>query len=77
MLNFIFEIINNFQIAYLAKLLLLVVGLFYFVFSLVIYRQVSLMSQVLNTSATWFLKMLIVIQMAIATAIFVLVIVLV
>lgn len=58
MIDVVFEFINNFQIIYLVKLLLLVIGLFYFVFSLVVYQQISLMSQVIETTASWLVKLL-------------------
>lgn len=58
MIDVIFEFINNFQIIYLVKLLLLVISLFYFVFSLVVYQQISLMSQVIETTASWLVKLL-------------------
>ena len=45
------------QIAVLFKLFLLVLVFFYFIFTLVVYRESSLMSQTLNSSISPFIKM--------------------
>lgn len=56
MIDVIFNFISNFQLIYLVRLLLLVIGLFYFVFTLVVYQQISLMTQVIETTASWLVK---------------------
>ena len=43
------QILALFQISLLFKLFLLVLAFFYFIFAIVIYRQISLMTQVLNS----------------------------
>lgn len=51
------NLLGFFQIAVLAKLFLLVLGFFYFVFAIVIYRQISLMAQTVKSSFSGFLKL--------------------
>ncbi len=77
MIDLIFNFINNFQLIFLVKLLLLVIALFYFVFTLVVYQQINLMSQIIETTATWLVRLLGLIQIAAAIALFGLVILLV
>jgi|GEM_PF-2915054 len=53
---------NFFQMSFIIKLFLLVLSLFYFIFSIVVYRQVSLMSQTVNTPLTSTTRLLAIIQ---------------
>lgn len=77
MIDVIFNFISNFQLIYLVRLLLLVIGLFYFVFTLVVYQQISLMTQVIETTASWLVKLLGLLFILAAVLLFGLVIVLV
>lgn len=77
MIDTVFSFVMNFQIIYLVKLFLFVLALFYFVYGLVVYRQVSLMSSVIETSMTPLAKFLTVIQILLATGIFAMIILLV
>lgn len=77
MIDTIFNFISNFQLIYLVRLLLLVIGLFYFVFTLVVYQQISLMTQVIETTASWLVKLLGLLFILAAVLLFGLVIVLV
>lgn len=77
MIDVVFNFISNFQLIYLVRLLLLVIGLFYFVFTLVVYQQISLMTQVIETTASWLVKLLGLLFILAAVLLFGLVIVLV
>lgn len=76
MIDSIFNAINNFQLIYLVKALLLVIAVFYFVFTLVVFQQISLMSQVIETTASWVVRTLGVGFIVAAVVLFVLVILL-
>ena len=49
-MDVILNIANFFQLAVMAKLFLLVLLVFYFIFTIVAYKQITLMTQVLNSS---------------------------
>lgn len=53
---------NIFQFRLLFKLFILVVVLFYFVLSAVIYRQISLMTQILETKISPIIKAIAILQ---------------
>lgn len=52
----IFGLANLFQFQLLFKLFILVVSLFYFVLTLVIYRQIALMTQILESKISPLLR---------------------
>lgn len=51
-------ILNFFQLGLIVKLFLSVLVLFYFVFTAVIYRQITLMTQVLDSNISPFIKLI-------------------
>ena len=53
---------NFFQLSSIIRLFLIVLSFFYLIFSVVVYRQVSLMSQTVNTPLTSITRLLAVIQ---------------
>jgi len=50
------NILAFFQFGILVKLFMSVLGLFYFVFALVVYRQISLMTQILDSKISPLVK---------------------
>lgn len=58
----LFNMISLFKISFLVKLFLLVLGFFYFIFTIVVYRQISLMSQTVQTSVSGVVKLIALIQ---------------
>lgn len=61
-LDQILAITNFFQFGMLFKLFLLVVVLFYFVLTIIIYRQISLMTQILESKISPLIKGIAVLQ---------------
>lgn len=61
---------NLFQFALLAKIFLLVVILFFLVFTLVVYRQITLMTQTLNSSVSPVIKTIAVVQIFVVAGLF-------
>lgn len=59
-----------FQFGLLVKLFFSVLGLFYFVFTLVVYRQISLMTQVLDSKISPLVKMVALVQIVAAGILF-------
>lgn len=66
----ILNIFNYFSINLLAKVLILVVGLFYFVFTIIVYRQITLMAQTLDSGISPTIKTMAIIQIATAGFLF-------
>lgn len=64
------------QLATLFKLFLLVLAFFYLIFAIVIYRQISLMSQVLNSKLSPIVKSIALLHIAAVSVLFVLVVLL-
>ena len=58
----LFSLVANFRIEILVKFFFLVIFFFYLVFSMVVYRQISLMTQVLETGISPVVKMVALIQ---------------
>jgi len=54
------------QFGLIVKLFVTVLGLFYVVFAVVVYRQISLMTQVLDTKISPLVKMLALVQIGVA-----------
>lgn len=69
-------ILNIFTIGFLAKLLLLVLSGFYLVLTIIIYRQISLMTQTLNSSISPLIRTAALIQIIAVAILFLLVLVL-
>lgn len=67
-------IFSYFQIGLLVKLFFLVLGLFYFVFVAIIYRQISLMTQVLDSKVSPVIKTIALVQIFSAAFLFLLII---
>ncbi len=70
------QFINIFQFHAVAKLFLLVLALFYFVFTSVVYRQVTLMTQVLDSKISPIVKTVCFVQILAAGFLFFLVVIL-
>lgn len=68
-----FDFIGFFQLAAIAKLFLLVLALFYFIFNVVVYRQITLMTQVLDSKISPAVKLVAVGQIIASGVLFVLV----
>lgn len=68
------NIFSFFQIGLLVKLFFLVLGFFYFVFTAVIYRQIDLMTQVLDSKISPVIKSVALIQIFSAAFLFLLII---
>lgn len=68
------SILSFFQIGLLVKLFFLVLGFFYFVFVAVIYRQIDLMTQVLDSKISPVVKTIALIQIFSAAFLFLLII---
>lgn len=62
------------QIGLLVKLFFFVLGLFYFVFVVVIYRQITLMNQVLNSKVSPLIQTIALSQIFAAAGLFILII---
>lgn len=71
-----FDLIGFFQIAAIAKLFLLVLGAFYFIFTVVVHRQITLMIQVLDSKISPLVKAIAFIQIIAAAILFILIAVL-
>lgn len=70
------DIFSIFQFGFLVKMLFSVMGLFYVIFALVIYRQITLMTQVLDSKISPKVKTLAVVQIGMAGILFLLAVVL-
>lgn len=68
------NIFGFFQIGLLVKLFFLVLGFFYFVFTAVVYRQIDLMTQVLDSKVSPVIKMFALVQIFSAALLFLLII---
>ena len=68
---------NIFQIGPLVKVFLLVLGFFYFIFTIVVYRQISLMSQTVQTSVSGVVKLIALVQILLVLGLLLLTIILV
>ncbi len=73
----LFNIISFFQIGILAKIFLLVLIAFYLVFAVVIYKQISLMTQVLNSAVSPAIRLVAIFQMVAIIFLFFLAVVLI
>ena len=65
--------LNLFQLSLLVKLFLLVLAFFYLVFSLVVYRQISLMTQVLDSRISPVVRLTALLQIIAVAVLFLLV----
>lgn len=63
-------IFNFFQMGLLVKLFFAVLTLFYFVFSVVVYRQIVLMTQVLDSKISPLVRAIALIQIVVAGVLF-------
>ena len=70
------DIFSIFQFGFLVKMLFSVMGLFYVIFALVIYRQITLMTQVLDSKISPKVKTLAIVQIGMAGVLFLLAVVL-
>lgn len=57
---------NFFQLTFLAKIIIVVLALFYVVFTAVVYRQISLMTQVLDSKIAPIIKTIALLQIGAA-----------
>lgn len=64
------ELTNLFQFSLIIKLFVSVAMLFYFIFVVVIYRQVLLMSQILSSKISSLLKTISLIQITVVAVLF-------
>lgn len=69
----IFSLVTSITPALIIKLFLLVLSAFYFVFTIVIYRQIGLMSQTVKTTLSALLKLVAILQIMVVGGLFVLV----
>lgn len=63
-------IMEFFQMGLLIKLFFIVLTLFYFVFSVIVYRQIVLMTQVLDSKISPLVKVVALIQIVVAGVLF-------
>lgn len=70
------DIVGWLQIGAIAKLFLLVLGVFYFIFTVVVYRQISLMVQVLDSKISPLVKTIALLQIIVAATLFFLIFIL-
>ena len=70
------DIFSIFQFGFLVKMLFSVMGFFYVIFALVIYRQITLMTQVLDSKISPKVKTLAIVQIGMAGVLFLLAVVL-
>lgn len=68
------DIITLFDLKVLGKLFLMVLVAFYFVFSIVVYRQITLMTQTLNSNIAPVVKVLALLQILAVAGLFFLVV---
>lgn len=68
------DIITLFDLRTLGKLFLMVLVLFYFIFSIVVYRQITLMTQTLNSNIAPIVKVLALLQILAVAGLFFLVV---
>lgn len=69
-LDQITNIFSFFQIKILAKLLILVIGFFLIVFTIIVYRKISLMSQTLDSSVSPKIRKFALAQIIVLTVLF-------
>lgn len=69
------QIFSLFQFGLLVKLLFMVLGIFYVIFAIVVYRQITLMTQVLDSKISPTVKTLAVVQIGMAGILFLLAVV--
>ena len=69
------DIINFFQLHLIVKIFLIVLAVFYLVFTVVVHRQISLMTQVLDSRISPSVKSIAVVQIGVAAVILLLTIV--
>lgn len=67
------DLFNLLQVSAIVKLFMLVLGLFYFVFNVVVYRQITLMTQVLDSKISPIVKIIALAQIVVAAILFVLI----
>lgn len=65
-LNQVVNIINIFQIGLLIKLFIAVAAIFYLALTVIIYRQIVLMTQILNTEISPLVKTIAMVQIVVA-----------
>lgn len=64
------DIITLFDLKVLGKLFLMVLALLYFIFAIVVYRQITLMTQTLNSNIAPIVKVLALVQIAAVAVLF-------
>lgn len=64
------DIITLFDLKVLGKLFLMVLALLYFIFAIVVYRQITLMTQTLNSNIAPIVKVLALLQIAAVAVLF-------
>ena len=64
------QMLGFFQIGLFIKLFFLVLALFYFVFTVVVYRQIMLMNQILESQLARVVKTAALVQVVVATGLF-------
>ena len=68
------NILNFFQLGMFVKLFVLILGLFYFVFTAVVYGQIDLMNQILKSQIAPLVKTIALVQIFLAGVLFFLII---
>lgn len=64
------DIITFFDLKVLGKLFLMVLAVLYFIFAIVVYRQITLMTQTLNSNIAPIVKVLALLQIAAVAVLF-------